>query len=171
MQSPVVSNVIGVGAFDVGSKLELELIACKMEGSRLNTKKFPGIVIRKTKPKGTILLFRSGKFVIVGAQTQETSHVLSRKLLKDLKKVLPNHSIGLKSFRISNMIASGHLGYMVNLQRIAELPNAFKDDKTSGVFMRTGKVRCVVVFESGKVLLNGATTTSQIEETFQSLLK
>lgn len=54
------------------------------------------------------------------------------------------------------MIANGHLGYEVNISRIAQLPNAYKDDKSSGVFIRMGKVKCVVVYQSGKILLNGA---------------
>lgn len=74
-------------------------------------------------------------------------------------------------FKISNMIANAHLGYQVNIARIAELPNAIKDDKSSGVYIRMGRVKCVVVFESGKMILNGATNMSDIEEIFEKLVK
>jgi transcription initiation factor TFIID TATA-box-binding protein len=119
MQHPVISNVIGVGVLEMGFKLDLQLVACKMEGSRLNLKKFPGLVIRKIKPKGTILLFKSGKFIVVGAESEECGHVVSRKLCKDLQKILNIPAIKNKSFRISNIIAHGNLGYRVNISRIA----------------------------------------------------
>lgn len=70
MQKPILTNVIGVGQLELTSVLDLEFIASKMEGSRLNAKKFSGLIIRKTKPKGTILLFRSGKFLLVGSQKE-----------------------------------------------------------------------------------------------------
>ena len=74
--------------------------------------------------------------------------------------------IKVKSFKIANMIASANLGYPVNIARIAELPHAFKDDKSSGVFVKMAKVKCVVVFQTGKIILNGATKKSDIDEMF-----
>lgn len=64
---PVITNVIGVGELEASHILDLQFMASKMEGSRLNLKKFPGLIIRKSKPKGTIILFKSKKFIIVGA--------------------------------------------------------------------------------------------------------
>jgi TATA-box binding protein (TBP) (component of TFIID and TFIIIB) len=90
-----------------------------MEGSRLNGKKFSGLIIRKTKPKGTIILFRSGKFIIVGAENAHNCELLSKKLPKDLHKVLSISDISTKTFRVSNMIANGNIGYAVNIPRIA----------------------------------------------------
>ena len=68
MCKPRLTNVIGVGQLLNNADLNLQDIAEKVEGSRLNSKKFPGIIIRKTKPKGTVLLFRSNKFIIVGTE-------------------------------------------------------------------------------------------------------
>ena len=72
----------------------------------------------------------------------------------------------IKNFRISNIVASGNLGFRVGISRIAQLPNAFKDDKSSGVFIRLSKVKCVIVFQSGKIVLNGATQVKDIDEVF-----
>lgn len=49
------------------------------------------------------------------------------------------------------------------------MPNAIKDDKSSGVYIRMDKVKCVVVFQSGKMILNGATNVNDIEEIFDRL--
>jgi len=88
--------------------------------------------------------------------------LLSRKLAKEMSKILSIPGISTKMFKISNMIANANVGFAVDLPRIAELPYAYKDDKTSGVYMRIGKVKCVVIFQSGKVILNGATRLTDI---------
>ena len=145
-------------------------MSSKMEGSRLNLKKFSGLIIRKTKPKGTILLFRSAKFLIVGSNHPETCQTLSLKLCKDIQKIFNSSKIALKSFKIAYIIANAHLGYGVNIEKIAELSYAYKDDKFSGVYLKFGnKVKSVVVFSSGKMMLNGATKIADVEEIYQQL--
>ncbi len=67
---PVLTNVIGVGELETCSPLDLQFMASKIEGSRLNLKKFPGLIIRKAKLKGTIILFKSKKFIIIGAENE-----------------------------------------------------------------------------------------------------
>ncbi len=116
---PVLTNVIGVGEFETCSPMDLQFMASKIEGSRLNMKKFPGLIIRKAKPKGTIILFKSKKFIIIGAENEQNCEMLSLKIVKDVKKILNISQIQLKMFKISNMIANAHLGYQVNLARIA----------------------------------------------------
>ena len=66
---PVLTNVIGNGEFLSENHMDLEQIACKTQGSSLNRKKFCGLVIRKTQPKGTILLFKTNKFIIIGCSS------------------------------------------------------------------------------------------------------
>ena len=166
MCKPYLTNVIGVGQLLNSDNLKLQEIAEKVQGSRFNSRKFPGLIIRKTKPKGTVLLFSSNKFIIVGSENQSDCQAISQRIAKDIRKVLSMPQIKLKCFKISNLVASANLGYPVNIARIAELPNAYKDDKSSGVFVKTSKVKCVVVFQTGKIILNGATKKEDIDEVF-----
>lgn len=53
------------------------------------------------------------------------------------------------------MVAHGNLGFEVNLSQAAELPNAFKDDKSVGLLIRMQTVKSAMVFKSGKVIFNG----------------
>lgn len=71
MSQPVLNNVVASGVLANNDPLNLAYIGSKMEGSRLNIKKFPGLIIRKSKPKGTIILFKSNKFLLVGASSVE----------------------------------------------------------------------------------------------------
>ena len=70
---PILKNVIGSCELDTKKQIDLLLISSKIQGSEYNKKKFPGIIIRKNNPKGTILLFKSKKLMIVGCKsTHET---------------------------------------------------------------------------------------------------
>jgi transcription initiation factor TFIID TATA-box-binding protein len=67
---PIIQNVVSFAV--VGSQLrdlDLGLIASKIEGCRYNKKRFPAVVMRKTKPRSTILLFKSGRMIIIGSQS------------------------------------------------------------------------------------------------------
>lgn len=141
--TPILNNVVASGILANESDLNLAYIASKMEGSRLNLKRFPGLIIRKTKPKGTIILFKSNKFLLVGVTSVEECETLARKIAKDIRKIT-NSNISLKNFRVTNLVAHASLGtqfinigYKVNVYSLAEECFAFKDDKFPGVYLRT----------------------------------
>lgn len=72
---------------------------------------------------------------------------------------------------MTNIIANGNIGYFVNISKISELPFAYKDDKSSGVLIKMEKVKCVILFENGKMILNGAKNFEDIDNTFQALVR
>lgn len=69
MTDPVVQNVVSFAQIKDAKELNLKLIASKVEGSRYNRKRFPAVILRKTKPKSTILIFKSGKMIIIGSES------------------------------------------------------------------------------------------------------
>jgi transcription initiation factor TFIID TATA-box-binding protein len=64
---PLVQNVVSFAKMNIENDLDLKLIAEKVEGSRYNKKRFPAVIMRKTKPKSTILVFKSGRMIIIGS--------------------------------------------------------------------------------------------------------
>ena len=114
---PILNNVVASGLLANETDLNLSYIASKMEGSRLNSKKFPGLIIRKTKPKGTIILFKSNKFLLIGVNSIDECEILALKVAKDLKRVT-NTNISVKKFRVTNLIANASLGNFFNYQRV-----------------------------------------------------
>ena len=71
--APSITNVIASCTLSTQDAefLDLNYIAQKVEGSRYNVRKFAGLIIRKNNPKGTILIYKSLKFVIVGCSSVE----------------------------------------------------------------------------------------------------
>ncbi len=66
---PLVQNVVSFAKMNTENEnLDLKLIAEKAEGCRYNKKRFPAVIMRKTKPKSTILVFKSGRMIIIGSE-------------------------------------------------------------------------------------------------------
>ena len=63
---PVVQNVVATAVIPSQSEYNLKIIASKIESSRYNPRRFPAVILRRTKPKGTVLFFKTGKTIIVG---------------------------------------------------------------------------------------------------------
>ncbi len=66
---PILKNVIATCELQTEESIDLVEISSKTQGSQYNKRRFPGLVIRKAKPKGTILLFKSKKIMIVGCSS------------------------------------------------------------------------------------------------------
>lgn len=52
---------------ELDGDLNLKYIAEKVEGSRYNRKRFPAVIMRKTKPRSTVLCFKSGRMIVIGS--------------------------------------------------------------------------------------------------------
>jgi transcription initiation factor TFIID TATA-box-binding protein len=93
MSEPTVQNVVSFAQIVVNTELPLKLIAARVEGSRYNRKRFPAVILRKTKPKSTILIFKSGKMIIIGSESEQEAELAAKKSVKDIKKLLTDQKL------------------------------------------------------------------------------
>ena len=130
-------------------------MAQKFEGARYNPKRFPAVILRKTSPaKGTILLYSSGKAIIIGTSSEKETELLARVTGKDLKKLL-GKTLVIK-FSISNMIGRVNVGRKISISKAAEGFVGIKDDNFHGiVFRMNNSKKTALIFSSGRVVMNG----------------
>lgn len=134
-----------------------------MSGSRYNKKRFPAVILRKTKPKSTILIFKSGRMIIIGSESENDAEVAARKTVKEIQK-LTNKKIKMKEFKITNIVANADLGYKIDIGKLSEDQVAQKDDSFPGaVHQMKQPVKAVLLFSSGKVVFTGAKDRKQID--------
>ena len=127
-----------------------------MSGSRYNKKRFPAVILRKLKPKSTILIFKSGRMIIIGSENENDAQVAANKVVKEIQKVI-NKKIKLEDFRVTNIVANADLGYKIDIGKLSEEQYAQKDDSFPGAVHQMGKpVKAVLLFASGKVVFTGA---------------
>ena len=90
-----------------------------MSGSRYNKKRFPAVILRKTKPRSTILIFKSGRMIIIGSESEEDAQIAASKIAKEIKK-LTNKKIKLEGFKVTNIVANADLGSKINIGKLSE---------------------------------------------------
>jgi transcription initiation factor TFIID TATA-box-binding protein len=118
-QRPVVQNVVSYGKMTIDEEINLKYLAEKIENSRFNKKRFPALIVRKTKPKCTIMVFKSGKIIVIGSESEKDAELAAKKLSKDIQKAL-NLKCKLSEFRITNLVANADFGYKVDLNKLAD---------------------------------------------------
>jgi len=67
MENPSITVCNICGAFSIGeTDINLHELAGKLANAFYNPKRLPALIIRKSSPKGTVLLFKNGKLLIMG---------------------------------------------------------------------------------------------------------
>lgn len=119
--TPLVQNVVSFAKMNTDNEtLDLKLIAEKAEGCRYNKKRFPAVIMRKTKPKSTILVFKSGRMIIIGSESEADAEKAARAAIRDVAKAL---SLKLKmegNFKVTNIVANADLGCKINIAKLCE---------------------------------------------------
>lgn len=169
--SLTVSNVVVTGG--VETELDLETLAVDLPNADYNPSKFPGIVYRKTNPKATILIFRSGKLVSTGSKSVDGA-VGSVEFILDKME-----GIGVKppdepTITVSNIVSHGDFGQELNLNAIAiglGLEKVeYEPEQFPGLVYQENNTETVgLMFASGKVVITGATDVAQSRDSMKEI--
>lgn len=116
---PLVQNVVSFAKMNIENDLDLKLIAEKVEGSRYNKKRFPAVIMRKTKPKSTILVFKSGRMIIIGSESESDAEQAAKRSIKDIQKSLST-KLKMVDFHVTNIVANADLGCRIDIGKLCE---------------------------------------------------
>ena len=127
-------------------------------GVEYRPEQFPGLVFRFKRPKTATLIFSSGKMVCTGAKSEKEARRAVMKVVKELKKggiII----ISKPELKIQNIVASGGLGGMIDLEKAAyTLGHAmYEPEQFPGLIYRMQDPKVVILlFASGKLVCTGA---------------
>jgi transcription initiation factor TFIID TATA-box-binding protein len=120
---------------------------------------FPGLIFRLKRPKTTTLIFNSGKMVCTGAKSTKEARRAVMNVIKELKKsgiII----ISKPEFKIQNIVASGNLGGMTDLEKAADMlkkNTMYEPEQFPGLIYRMESPKVVILlFASGKLVCTGA---------------
>jgi transcription initiation factor TFIID TATA-box-binding protein len=120
---------------------------------------FPGLVFRLKRPKTTTLIFKSGKMVCTGAKSTKEARRAVMNVIKELKKsgiII----ISKPEFKIQNIVASGNLGGIADLEKAAVMlkkNTMYEPEQFPGLIYRMDTPKVVILlFASGKLVCTGA---------------
>jgi transcription initiation factor TFIID TATA-box-binding protein len=147
-----------VASATMNQKVDLNAVVKGYPGVEYRPEQFPGLVFRIKRPKTATLIFSSGKMVCTGAKSEKEARRAVMKVVKELKKggiII----IGKPELKIQNIVASGGLGGMIDLEKAAyTLDHAmYEPEQFPGLIYRMTEPKVVVLlFASGKLVCTGA---------------
>ena len=156
-----------VSSVSLKTKIDLDLLAEKYQEVEHNVNNFPGVRIRFTKPKCTVLLYENGEMIITGLKKSEFVPVIIKKVVENLK----SNDISVSenpNYRIVNMAVSGHLKKRIDLDLASVVleRTIFEPEVFPGMVLRMDEPhKCVFLcFSNGKFVVTGLTRKEQIKE-------
>jgi transcription initiation factor TFIID TATA-box-binding protein len=167
---PKIQNV--VVTCNVGSTLYLPSIAKNVPGSEYNVRRFAAVTSRLREPRTTALFFGSGKVVCTGASSVNAARLSLLKFVRILRRI--GLVVNMNQFRVQNVVASAGLGYQLKLGALLQKCGVYASYEPAlfpGLVYRPADTPIVfLLFRSGRVVITGAKTTSQVVERYAILL-
>jgi transcription initiation factor TFIID TATA-box-binding protein len=147
-----------VASATLNQKVDLNAVVKWYPSVEYRPEQFPGLVFRLKRPKTATLIFNSGKMVCTGAKSEKESKRAVMKVIKELKKggiII----ISKPELKIQNIVASGVLGGIIDLEKAAySLGKAmYEPEQFPGLIYRMTDPKVVILlFASGKLVCTGA---------------
>ncbi|AEA38688.1 TATA binding protein of transcription factor IID (nucleomorph) [Cryptomonas paramecium] len=167
---PDIQNV--VATVNLGIQLDLKRIAIKARNAEFNPRRFAAVIMRIREPKTTALIFSSGKIVVTGAKSEDTSRIACKKYTRIIQRLGYGHAKFL-NFRIQNIVASCDVRFPIRLESLAHAHNQFcsyEPELFPGLIYRMINPKVVLlIFVSGKLVLTGAKQRKDIYQAFSNI--
>lgn len=168
---PIVHNVVATIKIEC-TNIDIDHLHRILPFTSYDKKKFAAITIRLQKPTCTCLLFTSGKLVVTGANSWEEALLTAYCIRGILQDIYPHSSFEITDFEIQNMVA--HVEFQQNhLLNLQEMYNEHTSEITyqpkmfPGLIFRPHQTPLVFLcFSSGKIVITGAVSESQIIDTW-----
>jgi len=147
-----------VASATLNQKVDLNAVVKGYPGVEYRPEQFPGLVFRLKRPKTATLIFSSGKMVCTGAKSEKESRRAVMKVVKELKKggiII----ISKPEMKIQNIVASGNLSGMIDLEKAAYTlgRSMYEPEQFPGLIYRMEDPKVVILlFASGKLVCTGA---------------
>jgi len=154
--------------------IPLEKMAATLPNTEYNPEQFPGLVIRVKEPKTSALIFSSGNVVCTGARNLHEVDESIKKIIKALEKI--NIKITIKpEITIQNIVASGSIGMMLNLNVLAMRLNniEYEPEQFPGlVYKLTSQdVKATfLLFSNGKIVCTGTKSEEEVHKALDKLI-
>jgi len=166
-------NVVASGSLDV--EFDLELVATDINSiAEYDPGKYPGMYLRFGEDAPLITLYRTGKYIVTGADSEKEAQAIRKRFLNLLADngMIPTPDD--EWFRIQNLVCTAELGESLNLNALAiglGLENTeYEPEQFPGLIYRPSGADCVVLlFASGRVVITGSPDLDAAEQTFSTL--
>ena len=169
----VVVNAVGSGSLD--AEFDLERVASDIGSiAEYDPDKYPGIYLRFEEDAPLITVYRTGKYIVTGADSEKQAHGIRERFLNLLAENGMISGPEDEWFRIQNLVCTAELDESLNLNALAiglGLENTeYEPEQFPGLIYRPpGADSVVLLFASGRVVITGSPNLDAAEQTFAAL--
>lgn len=167
-------NVVGSGALDV--ELDLKRLADDIDGpaARYDLDKYPAMYLRFGDDEPLITVYRTGKYIITGADSDEELYSLRERFLTFFNDLGVVEKPEDEWFSVQNYVCTGDLEGAQNLNALAIglglERTEYEPEQFPGLIYRPDSGDCVVlIFATGRVVITGARECEIAEQAFNQL--
>lgn len=175
MSKPVSLSIVNfVCTGELFARLPLALVA-ELTGGKYGPKVFPADVVRSMNPKVTLMLMGSGSLVISGAASPDDAVRAAWLQAYCLQRAVPAMvpGIGVCNINVENIVATADVGYELDVKRFYEQnmgKSIYQPKKIKPVrhypHMPERQKPVIVMYDTGKIIITGATTQAEIHSTY-----
>lgn len=166
-----VQNMVGSG--DLWRELDLAAVAMDLPEAEYDPERMPGMLYRPSAAEATVMMFESGKVIVMGATNRDGT----RKSFREYVTALCSLGIPLtdvSEIEIQNIVASADFGEQFHLSAVAVglgLEQVeYEPEQFPGLVYRLAAPEVVVLlFGSGKAVIVGATELGHIESAVEKV--
>jgi len=169
-----VVNIVGSGALDV--EVDLERLADDISEpvARYDPDKYPGMYLRFGEDEPLITVYRTGKYIITGADSEDKLDSLRDRFLSFFMDIGILEKPEDEWFSIQNYVCTGDLGSAQNLNALAiEIgleKTEYEPEQFPGLIYRPDSDDCVIlIFATGRVVITGAKEFKIADQSFKQL--
>lgn len=166
-------NIIGSG--DLGVEIDLSALSEDVEQAEYNSEKYHGLYVRFSEDKPLTTVYRSGKYIITGADSKNELFETQDRVLSLFERILSfEKQEVVEDFKIQNVVCGADLGTDINLNALSiglGLEHVeYEPEQFPGLVFRPSDHDCVIlIFASGKVVITGARSVKEAEKSFNTL--
>jgi transcription initiation factor TFIID TATA-box-binding protein len=171
----MVKIVNAVGSGSLNAEFDLERVAADIGSiAEYDPDKYPGMYLRFEEEAPLITVYRTGKYIITGADSENATHAMRERFLD----LLADNGMIAESddewFQIQNLVCTAEMGESLNLNALAIglglESTEYEPEQFPGLIYRPSKFDTVVLlFASGRVVITGSPDFDAVERTFAAL--
>lgn len=169
-----VVNIIGSGALDL--ELDLRRLADDIDEpvARYDPDKYPGMYLRFGEDEPLITVYRTGKYIITGADSEDELNSLRERFLSFFVDTGVMERPEDEWFSVQNYVCTGDLEGAQNLNALAIglglERTEYEPEQFTGLIYRPDSGGCVIlIFATGRVVITGAKEFEIAERAFKQL--
>ncbi|MHA2036643.1 MAG: TATA-box-binding protein [Promethearchaeota archaeon] len=155
-----IQNFVVTSSLPINEGLDLRLLNNKLNNSKYDSNRFPGLFLRFSHPKCVVIIFKNGKLILTGLKLSSDIELVLERLVLNLNKIktLGILAEDVKS-EIVNIVVTANFFRKINLDAgTIKLSNAIYEPEVFPglIYNSLTPTKCVfLIFSTGKVVLTG----------------